>query len=76
MSLEPLRAPIFLGHGTADSVVLYSWFEKSTVFLRQLGGKPLVTRSYAGVAHTVSEEGLADVQRFIAKQLEGSLREL
>lgn len=64
-STKPLKVPMFLGHGTDDFVVKYSWHKDSAAFLRSLGGAKVVSKSYKGMQHSACEEEVVDVEEFI-----------
>jgi len=61
------KLPIFLGHGTIDSVVPIVLGEKSKSILEELG-YPIDWHTYH-MAHQVSLQEIQDIQRWIIKQI-------
>ncbi|EMG46536.1 hypothetical protein SBY92_002681 [Candida maltosa Xu316] len=57
--------PIFQGHGTVDPMVDYNYGKQTGEYYKKLGFKELQFHSYAGVAHSVSDEELIDVVKFV-----------
>ena len=62
--------PIFQGHGTVDPVINYDYGKQTSELYKQLGFKNLKFNTYEGVAHSASEEELADVIKFIKNIVE------
>lgn len=62
--------PIFQGHGTVDPVINYDYGKQTSELYKQLGFKNLKFNTYTGVAHSASEEELADVIKFIKNIVE------
>lgn len=66
--LAQLRPPVFWGRGTHDDVIPPFLVEHTTQWLPEHAD--LSGRVYPGLAHSVSEQELADVVTFLDKQLE------
>jgi predicted esterase len=70
------HSPIFLGHGTSDYLVQYSWHVSSAKFLKDLpdedGTNPVIDRAYEGMGHSACDEEIMDVAEFIKAQLKKS----
>lgn len=70
-SLESVKCPIFMGHGTEDPVIQYRWHKDSVQFIRNLHKKlPITVRKYEGMGHSACEEELVDIIEFIDEQLQ------
>lgn len=68
-ALEELRPPVFWGRGTHDDVIPPALIDHTAQWLpthSELSG-----RVYAGLTHSISEEELIDVHRFLTKWLDG-----
>jgi phospholipase/carboxylesterase len=61
------RPPLFVGYGLADDVVPRAWTDMLVDWATPL--TELDTHFYAGLAHAVSEEEIADVSAFIRARL-------
>lgn len=59
------ETPIFQGHGTLDPVVSYEFGKQTNEFYKKLGFTKAQFNTYPGVAHSASEDELADVMKFI-----------
>lgn len=59
------ETPIFQGHGTADPIVNYDYGKQTSELYQKLGFSKLKFNTYPGVAHSASEEELADAMKFI-----------
>jgi phospholipase/carboxylesterase len=64
-ALQKLR--IFIGHGTADDRIPYSSATNANAYLLSLHFIPSF-HSYPGMAHQISEEELADANRWLERQ--------
>ena len=62
------KTPIFLGHGDVDPLVQFAYGTKSADFLKSIGYN-VEFNAYHGVAHTASDEEIADVATFLNKIL-------
>jgi phospholipase/carboxylesterase len=62
-ALQKLK--IFIGHGTADDRIPYSSATNSVAYLQTLNLAPSF-HSYPGMAHQISDDELADVNRWLA----------
>ena len=62
-ALQKLK--IFIGHGTADDRIAYLSATNSVAYLRTLNLAPSF-HSYPGMTHQISEQELADVNRWLA----------
>lgn len=60
------KAPVFLAHGDADQVIALRWAQASVDVLKKLGVEAEM-KVYGGMAHSSSNEELADVRRFLRK---------
>jgi phospholipase/carboxylesterase len=58
------KLQIFIGHGTADDRIKYSSATNADAYLRSLHLTPSF-HSYPGMAHHISQEELADVNRWL-----------
>ncbi|KQY78234.1 esterase [Microbacterium sp. Root1433D1] len=68
-ALEELRPPVFWGRGTHDDVIPPALIDHTAQWLpthSELSG-----RVYTGLTHSISEEELTDVHRFLTKWLDG-----
>ncbi|KQV03073.1 esterase [Microbacterium sp. Root322] len=68
-ALEELRPPVFWGRGTHDDVIPPALIDHTAQWLpthSELSG-----RVYTGLTHSISEEELIDVHRFLTKWLDG-----
>ncbi len=68
--LAELAPPVYWGRGTHDDVIPAALVEHSTEWLPR--HVDLSGRVYAGLAHSVSEQELADVRVFLDKQLDAA----
>ncbi|CAK9441579.1 uncharacterized protein LODBEIA_P54470 [Lodderomyces beijingensis] len=60
------NTPVFQGHGTEDPLIAFAFAEKTAEYYKdKLGFKNLQFHAYKGIAHSASEEELADVINFI-----------
>lgn len=60
-----LDTPIFQGHGTADPIINYNFGKQTSEFYQKLGFTKATFNTYPGVAHSASEEELAEAMKFI-----------
>lgn len=61
-----LETPLFMAHGRDDPVVRFDYGEMSAKHLSTAVGMTNVTfKAYSGLAHSASDEELADVGRFL-----------
>ena len=67
--LTELRPPVFWGRGTHDDVIPPELVDHTAQWLP--GHSELSGRVYTGLTHSISEEELTDVHRFLAKWLDG-----
>lgn len=68
-ALAELRPPVFWGRGTHDDVIPPALVDHTAQWLpthSELSG-----RVYTGLTHSISEEELTDVHRFLTKWVEG-----
>lgn len=68
-ALQELRPPVFWGRGTHDDVIPPALIDHTAQWLpthSELSG-----RVYTGLTHSISEEELIDVHRFLTKWLDG-----
>lgn len=68
-ALQELRPPVFWGRGTHDDVIPPALIDHTAQWLpthSELSG-----RVYTGLTHSISEEELTDVHRFLTKWLDG-----
>ncbi|MGK0674550.1 MAG: alpha/beta hydrolase-fold protein [Halothiobacillaceae bacterium] len=68
-SLAALDTPIFMGHGMWDDIVPLTSAERARDTLRELGCRDLIFRTYP-IAHSVSDEELADLRGWLAQHLD------
>lgn len=68
-SLTELRPHVFWGRGTHDDVIPPSLIDHTAQWLP--GHSELSGRVYTGLTHSISEEELADVNRFLTKWIDG-----
>jgi phospholipase/carboxylesterase len=68
-TLTELRPPVFWGRGTHDDVIPPALVDHTAQWLP--GHADLSGRVYTGLTHSISEEELADVRRFLTKWIEG-----
>ena len=61
--------PLLHCHGTADPVVLHDWAVKTREFVLGQGKKEYELKSYANLAHSASNEEMADALAFVTKCL-------
>lgn len=71
-TLSELRPPVFWGRGTNDDVIRPHLVEHTTQWLP--GHSDLTGRVYTGLTHSISEEELADVRRFLTTWRDGVAR--
>lgn len=64
------QTPVFQGHGTSDPVIDHTYGEQTSQFYKDLGYKKLDFHSYPGVAHSASEQELAEAMKFIGDIIE------
>jgi phospholipase/carboxylesterase len=60
--------PIFLAHGTADTVVPFPVGERTLGALKS-GGWPVSWHVYAGMPHSVNTEEIAEISRWLGQVL-------
>lgn len=65
MNKANLETPIFQGHGTADPIINFDYGKQTSELYQKLGFKNAKFHTYPGVAHSASEEELADAMKFI-----------
>lgn len=68
-ALAELRPPVFWGRGTHDDVIPPALIDHTAQWLP--GHSDLSGRVYTGLTHSISEEELTDVHRFLTKWLDG-----
>jgi len=68
-ALAELRPPVFWGRGTHDEVIPPALVAHTAQWLP--GHSDLSGRVYTGLTHSISEEELTDVHRFLTKWLDG-----
>ncbi|MGH3690494.1 MAG: alpha/beta hydrolase [Microbacterium sp.] len=68
-SLTELRPHVFWGRGTHDDVIPAALIDHTAQWLP--GHSELSGRVYTGLTHSISEEELTDVNRFLTKWLDG-----
>ncbi|MDF2509567.1 MAG: esterase [Microbacterium sp.] len=68
-SLAELRPPVFWGRGTHDDVIPPALVDHTAQWLP--GHSDLSGRVYTGLTHSISEEELTDVHRFLTKWIDG-----
>lgn len=68
-ALTELRPPVFWGRGTHDDVIPPELVDHTAQWLP--GHSELSGRVYTGLTHSISEEELSDVHRFLTKWLDG-----
>ncbi|SGZ00404.1 BQ5605_C034g11346 [Microbotryum silenes-dioicae] len=61
------ETPVFVGHGTADSVISFSTGEAGVARLRGAGLQRLEFQTYPGMAHSACLEELQDLTRWLQK---------
>jgi phospholipase/carboxylesterase len=57
--------PVFYGRGELDTVIPLDLIARTLAWLREESGARLTEREYAGLAHAISVEELADVRAFL-----------
>ncbi|KAI9225102.1 Phospholipase/carboxylesterase/thioesterase [Blastocladiella britannica] len=62
------ETPVWMGHGTSDPVVRFSWGEKSRDFLREKG-YTVDFNKYVGLQHSANDEELMDLAMFLRNTL-------
>lgn len=62
--------PVFQGHGTSDPIIPFSYAQETHEFYKNLGFKNWCFKSYPGLAHSASEDELADVLKYISSVLD------
>ncbi|RKO97170.1 hypothetical protein CXG81DRAFT_30344 [Caulochytrium protostelioides] len=62
------QIPIFQGHGDQDEVVAYAWGQRSYEALKKAGFSSTFV-SYPGLGHSVADQEIEDVGRFLEKCL-------
>lgn len=72
-TLAELRPPVFWGRGTHDDVIPPALVDHTAQWLP--AHSDLSGRVYTGLTHSISEEELADVHRFLTKWIEGIAKE-
>lgn len=65
MTKANLETPIFQGHGTADPIINFNYGKQTSELFQKLGFSKLKFHTYPGVAHSASEEELAEAMKFI-----------
>ena len=68
-AMTELRPAVFWGRGTHDDVIPPALIDHTAQWLP--GHSELSGRVYTGLTHSISEEELADVHRFLTKWLDG-----
>lgn len=68
-ALTALRPPVFWGRGTHDDIIPPALIDHTAQWLP--GRCELSGRVYTGLTHSISEEELADVHRFLTKWVDG-----
>lgn len=68
-ALAERRPPVFWGRGTHDDVIPPALIDHTAQWLP--GHSDLSGRVYTGLTHSISEEELHDVHRFLTKWLDG-----
>nr|WP_226531791.1 alpha/beta fold hydrolase [Microbacterium paraoxydans] len=68
-ALTELRPSVFWGRGTGDDVIPPALIDHTAQWLP--AHSELSGRVYTGLTHSISEEELGDVHRFLSKWLEG-----
>ena len=68
-ALAELRPPVFWGRGTHDDVIPPALIDHTAQWLP--AHSDLSGRVYTGLTHSISEEELTDVHRFLTKWLDG-----
>lgn len=68
-ALAELRPPVFWGRGTHDDVIPPELVDHTAQWLP--GHSDLSGRVYTGLTHSISEEELTDVHRFLTKWIDG-----
>ncbi|KAI8851766.1 Phospholipase/carboxylesterase/thioesterase [Chytridium lagenaria] len=58
--------PYFMGHGTSDNVVEYTWGKMSAERLKEIG-RDVTFKSYRGMAHSACEDEVLHVAEFLKK---------
>ena len=62
--------PIFLGHGTKDVMIKYSWSEITRDTLKtKLGVQDVEYHAYPGMGHSACAEELRDFEAFLRRVL-------
>ncbi|KAG7193239.1 uncharacterized protein KQ657_001001 [Scheffersomyces spartinae] len=60
-----LDTPVFQGHGTQDPVIDLLFAQRARDFYQSMGFGSYTYKEYPGVVHTVAEDELIDVMKFI-----------
>ncbi|WP_244175869.1 alpha/beta hydrolase [Microbacterium oxydans] len=68
-ALAELRPPVFWGRGTHDDVIPPELVDHTAQWLP--GHSDLSGRVYTGLTHSISQEELTDVHRFLTKWIDG-----
>jgi phospholipase/carboxylesterase len=66
-TLKTTGVPVFWGRGAADEVIPPEAIEHTTTWLPD--HSELVGRVYPGLGHAVGQQEIADLRRFLEKQL-------
>ena len=66
-ALVARRVPVFFGHGDADPIIPVDATHRASAWLAE--HTDVTDRTYAGLAHGISADELADVHAFVTSQL-------
>lgn len=65
------KIPIFMGHGTSDTLVRHSWGEKSKDLLLEME-QEVTWKSYPGLGHSATPQEISDMEQWIEERLKAN----